>query len=74
MMLDLKLLETQSVLTCETLTTRELPKELPLFCCVNVTGGGQQIERKQLKGRGVKKFKKGQFSQPREWGTVDRCR
>ena len=43
-MLDLKLLE--SFLTCKTSTTRELPKELRLFCCVNVRGGGQQIERK----------------------------
>ena len=43
-MIDLKLLE--SFLTCKTSTTRELPKELRLFCCVNVTGGGQQIERK----------------------------
>ena len=45
-MLDLKLLETQFFLTRKTSTTRELPKELPLFCCVNVTGGDQQIERK----------------------------
>ena len=44
MMLDLKLLE--SFLTCKASTTRELPKELRLLCCVNVTGGGQQIERK----------------------------
>ena len=43
-MLDLKLVEI--FLTCKASTTRELPKELPLFCCVNVTGGGQQIERK----------------------------
>ena len=43
-MLDLKLLE--SFLTCKTSTTRELPKELRLFCYVNVRGGGQQIERK----------------------------
>ena len=43
-MLDLKLLE--SFLTCKTSTTRELPKELRLFCCVNVRGGRQQIERK----------------------------
>ena len=26
---------------CKTLTTRTLPKELLLFCCVNVTGHGQ---------------------------------
>ena len=64
MMLDLKLLETQSVLTCKTSTTRELPKELPLFCCVNVTGGGQQIERKQLKGRGVKNSKRDSSRSP----------
>ena len=37
-MLDLKLLE--SFLTCKTSTTRELPKELRLFCCVNIRGGG----------------------------------
>ena len=44
-MLDLKLLE--SFLTCKTSTTRELPEELGLFCCVNVmAGGGQQIDRK----------------------------
>ena len=43
-MLDLKLLE--SFLTCKTSTTGELPRELRLFCCVNVMGGGQQIERK----------------------------
>ena len=42
-MLDLKLLE--SFLTCKISTMPELPKEPPLFCCVNVTGGGQQIER-----------------------------
>ena len=41
-MLDLKLLE--SFLTCKTSTMPELLKEPPLFCCVNVTGGGQQIE------------------------------
>ena len=41
-MLDLKLLE--SFLTGKTSTTRELPKELPMFCCVNVTEGGQKIE------------------------------
>ena len=51
-MLDLKLLESFS--TCKTSFTRGLPKELPLFCCVNVTAGGQQIEQKYLKGRGVK--------------------
>ena len=60
-MLDSKLLE--SFLTCKTSTTRELPKELRLFCCVNVTGGGQQIERKQLKGSGVKNTKRDKTKQ-----------
>ena len=55
-MLGLKLLE--SFLTCKTSTTRELPKELRLFCCVNVAGGGQH-RGKITQRQGGEKYKKG---------------
>ena len=49
-MLDLKLLE--SFLTCKVSTMRELRKELPLFCCVNVTGVANKLNENDLKAGG----------------------
>ena len=48
-MLDLKLFE--SLLTCKTSTTRELPKELP-FCCENVTGVANKLSENNSKAGG----------------------
>ena len=56
-MLDLKLLE--SFLTwVQNINHARVAEKLPLFCCVNVSGGGQQIERvintKGTKQRGIR--------------------